>query len=385
MSSHNTNRIKLVYAIRALEKKKYLEAISILLPLIEKSRGTSRLYSEYLLIIAYLGRDKFSDAALLIQKIERGGEEFGPVREIHAYMALKGASHLEEALQAIVRLENDFSSRKLKKMHQALAALSEKHFEEFQKKLKLKQVISIASPPKSMGSLPKLKFRISRNFILVIVFIGIVAGVFGVIRRAGFLNFLDRGKHVTAFASIDHSQFELSTSRYPLIDKNNQAKENSYNYQNEEELLGDYNKSRELIKKRKYNEALFLINRLLASNANIAVTNRVEFLKNFIASVSDRTYEKISIDRLVKNQNFISGYAVCFQGTVANLEKRKTKSAFTLLVNEKNNDFDGIIEVIMDEDHRVIKNGDTIAVEGIVLKADKNKSNIFIMKADNIE
>ena len=371
------NKILVRQAYRSLSRGSLVEAVGCLEQVAADKISKTGPYVDYLLAVAYLKSDRLAPASELVKNALRRYPEYAPFKEILAYLALKSGTSREQVVAPIIQYEQEYpQSRKIRRLHRKL--LSCRDFEAFQRKLKFEECITLQKPPKSIDT---VRFRkdipvitVSHNLRKVLIS---TAALFCLVSAPVFVYNYFFTPSDTTEVSTEH--FRLDNHRYPLIDT--ASGESRFTYNNEKELLSDYEKSREYIKKGKHNEALLLLNRIMLSNVNISVKDRVVFLKDFIRRVETKSYDKINFAKLKNDPELYHGFYLEMTGKVANFKSNDESSAFTLLVNEKNDNFDAVAQVIMDGTVEV-ENGVQVTVEGEFLKSADDGG--IIIKADNV-
>ena len=158
----------------------------------------------------------------------------------------------------------------------------------------------------------------------------------------------------------------LGGSGYDLIRKVN-IKSTKEFYYSADELVNDFNEARRLIKRRKYNQSLLLLNRIHNSNASFAAREKADFLIRYVLDVDDRDYEFVPVKDVNAFPYRYRGVALEWNGVVANLRNRKEGASFTLLVDFRNGHFNGVGDIYLPERLEKIDNGDHVTVRGIFM------------------
>ncbi|MBN2435031.1 MAG: hypothetical protein JXK07_07170 [Spirochaetes bacterium] len=371
------NKILVRQAYRSLSRGSLVEAVGCLEQVAADKISKTGPYVDYLLAVAYLKSDRLAPASELVRNALRRYPEYAPFKEILAYLAIKSGTSREQVIGPIIQYEQEYTqSRKIRKLHKKL--LSCRDFEVFQRKLKFEECITLQKPPKSIDTLrykrdlPCIEFTYNfRKILFSAVTVIFVASVAFFVFNTIF--------DTSDSSEVSTEHFRLDNHRYPLIDT--ASGESRFTYKSENDLLSDYEKSRGYIKTGKHNDALLLLNRIMLSNVNISVKDRVVFLKDFIRRVEKKSYDKIDFVKLKADPELYNGFYIIMSGKVANFKSNDESSAFTLLVNEKNDNFDAVAQVIMDGTASV-ENGVSVTVKGEFLKSADDGG--IIIKADNV-
>ncbi len=364
-------------AYRAVKKNQALEAISLLEGQLSDRIRYDDPYILYYLVIAYLLHGKIAAAASLMTKSERLFPDFSPMKEVLAYVAVKSGTDREAVLMQVYQFFRDFpESTRLRRLIGQLKKAT--NFDVFQRNLRLRSCVRIAPPPVrgfSVMRIPRRTFILTSSAVIVIA---VAASFFA----TGLLGPGLLGPGLTV-PEEDMQKFRIDTSRYPLVDET--VSDKRFTYTSESELLRDYEKARRLIQGGRLNDAVLILNTILMSNANMSVKDRSAFLKEFVANLDQKPYETLNFNLLREDPNLYAGTFVSYTGKAANVVFDNDGSgAFTLLVNEKENRFDGTVEVVADGNGAGITDGDYVTVKGEFLKSGE-EPGLILIRADVIE
>jgi hypothetical protein len=171
----------------------------------------------------------------------------------------------------------------------------------------------------------------------------------------------------------------LEDNKYRLIDKIVRKKTKIF-YYNEQDLTKDFQKIKKYIQQKKYNKALILLNKIDNSNANIAVKEKIAFLKDFIGKIDD-TYqeaENIAFKTIASKPFLYQGVMIKWNGKVSNYEVKNKKTMFSLLINYQEKDvFTGIADIFYDKE-KELENGQYVFVIGTIKSILENNSRLYV-------
>ena len=373
----NKHSLQVKEAYNSFKKKRYSDVIILLERLI-----SSRLrdpYPYFLLSLSYLLTNRFSEADLMLKKIKMIDPEFLPGHQLESFIILKSAASFEIVLSKYIDILEKYPNDKY--LNRALNALRrEKDFSRFQSNARLKDFVYL--PKRGKRRLVAIKEEERKRYLTKIVVFTVIALVLiTIIAAITYLSFIQKTKEYRNKDQID--LIYLDGSRYDLIDKIKKEKTPIFYYSNEE-VLRDFNKAKHLIKKDEYNRALILLNKILNSNANFRVKERVEFLRKFILNVEDRKYSIISFREVSQKPYLYRGLFIKWKGRVANLKRKDHRLLLNLLVDYKKNDiFTGIIDVYSEKYPNGIKNGDIVEVDAVFVYTIGGDNRMYLV-AKNI-
>ena len=325
-------------AYRTLNKKKFNEAILILEKVLTSGYGDT--YVLLLLSVAYLCTDQFGRLARFLTKMKEKDPSYMPLVQLEAFLKLKSAASREEALRVYIDLAALYPSDPY--VHRGRGLVSEaSDFAEFQKNARLQDFVFVSKPPRALkkkahakvftGTLGKRGIRIHRvrprvRRMLVRVAAGaavlaVAAAAVWLIARSDFMRSLvTRGR----IPSADTSSIDMVTISGTEFDLARSVKKETVPvyYQSAREMTEDFNRSRTLIKEGRYNDALYILNGLSASNINFVVKEKVEFLVTFIINQEDRDYREVPFRTVSESAYRYRGYAVRWRGRVEGVKER---------------------------------------------------------------
>lgn len=359
----------------------------IVIQLLEKNITISNNPFDYfLLILSYLLTDKLAQAEALLRKALLQYPAFVPLLEIQAFLMLKAATSKDEACTGYIDILKISPGNK--QITKIIAKIQEAaDFEQFQKKAKVKDFINV-KPPKKVKTIsfragrPILHFKTVALVLIIFSFL-----ITGIVFFPSSLAKLIQEKiellfyHPSLKSGEDVSQISLDGMHYDIIDKIQKVRTPEF-YASNEACIQDFNQAKWLIKEGKENDAMIVLNKIDASNANFRVKERVAFLKDFINRNRERTVAKFSYRDVIQKPYLYKGINVKWQGKVANY-KKKDGISFQLLINYSENRFDGVVEVFAPFKVEALDNGAIVTVEGIITNIVGGK--IVIMQATNVE
>jgi len=363
--------------------------------------GVDDPYPEFLLSVSYLHLDLFSRAQDLL-KIHIGKRpEYMPAVQLDAFLRLKSASGYEEALkfylELIERYPADAHLRKAGKMISGT-----RDFTELQKSARIYDFVEIPSTParlkkaagsgiRARGIIPfpdkqeervhgetgpreKLKPWILKAAVILLPMV--LVGTGGYFYFSKIENMIKTGKNA---AGKEIDMVTISGNDYDLIKRVNR-KENPEFYNSVDDMKKDFDHARSLIKEGKMNSALRLLNKIRNSNVSYIVKEKVDFLVRFVRESDERVYEKIPVSQTEKRPWLYRGFAVSWNGRIANLKKKNRSSTFTLLVDYHGQDrFSATVEVYTVADTGDLKNGDMALVEGILMNRISGGPSLYVV------
>ena len=133
------------------------------------------------------------------------------------------------------------------------------------------------------------------------------------------------------------------------------------------------------ISDQKHNKAKMLVNELLASNASLAVKERISILESFIIDPSTDNIDYVpSYAEIAVAPTIYQGIILRWQGTVANINHQgRKKTSFDLLVNFLGNgQVEGLAAVEV-AGLQELNNGDKVTVMGPLLGITKDNRVII--------
>jgi hypothetical protein len=348
-------------------------------PFVEGRYQQNNPYVLYYLSIAYLQHGKIAAAASIITQCEKLFPNFSPLKEVLGFTALKSGKDKENVLVHLYRYHTEYpSSSKLKSFIKKLKSAT--NFDSFQREVKITHIVKLIKPP-AVKNKNRIETRnrpgLTLNPKLLIIPVVIILGV---ITFFLVTSLFSPGLYEVAEEKLE--PYRIDNSRYPLVDETETSK--PYVYKSEADLLKDYESARKYIQKGEINQAVLLLNRILLSNANISVKDRSTFLKDFISKLDQKSYTIIDYSTLKADPVLYTGSFIIMEGKAANASESQTGGAFTLLINEKDDKFDGTMEIISDKSPLGVTNGERVKVSGEFLHSVEGDSPMFI-RAEKIE
>jgi len=375
-------KFKILKTAYALLKKGEVKSAISLLEQVVTSFGQEEPYPYFLLAVAYLYNDKFDFANTIINRLRKNNPDYLPLVQLQGFMNFKSATVSGSALNTYLSLYEKYPNDKTIKKTLELIRRS-KNFNKFQKVARLNDFVKIPSPPSHLKKIHenikktnnavrknKSSFPI-KNILIVSVFaIAIFFVSFYFIKR--YLNQMDQSASQKVFKDLNYVNLESSNSN--LLNRINK-KEYPEFYLSSKIVNYDFHRAKRLIKTKKYNEALKILNKLYNSNVNFAVKEKINFLIKFVMDLDDRVFQKIPYKKIMEKPYLYHGSAITFKGKIANIRNKTKSKSFNLLVNYKQDGtFSGILDVYLATKEK-IKNGDTLKVEGLfIYTGSKDKS-----------
>ena len=360
------------------KKKRYDDAIALLEKV--ESSGAKDPYPYFLLSISYLLTNRFDKSNIILNKIRMIDPDYLPFIHLESFFFLKSAPDLKSVLSKYIDGLQKFSNDKyLKKIIKKLRKVRD--FQEFQRGALLNDFVFFPKPPREYLFLLNLKqYTRSSNIKGVVI---VLASIVIIIALSITLYLFVIVKNDIVIEKQPFDVVSLDVIRYDLIDKIKKKKTPVFYYSNNE-VRRDFNNSKLYIKKGKYNDAMILVNKILNSNLNFRVRERVDFLRRFIIDIEGRKYCNISFQTIAKTPYLYNGVCIKWKGKISNLKRKDNKLIFNLLVDYIRDDvFSGIVDVYADKDVKNIENGDIAEVEGIFINTFGSDKRIYLV-AKNI-
>ena len=314
------------------------------------SSGTGDIYVLLLLSVAYLHTNRFGKLARFITKMKQMDAAYLPLVQMEAFLKLKSAGGLEEALRIYLELETRYPGETHFHRGRDLIARA-KDFSEFQKNARLLDFVNIPRPPKSLNNAPKSAYvgtlgkrgikihragRVPYALIMKITAAAAAAGVavmliaFAVSSGIAGRFFEKSPRPRQDTGAVD--MMTLSGAEYDIIKNVRRDRVRVY-YQSIHEMTGDFDRARRLIKAGDFNRAVTVLNGLMNSNVNFVVKEKADFLLKFVINSEDRAYEEIPYRTVIEKKYLYRGYAVHWRGLVTRVRDRDESQSFTLRVD----------------------------------------------------
>ena len=157
------------------------------------------------------------------------------------------------------------------------------------------------------------------------------------------------------------------------------ARENFTIILGEKVIVRKFEELKTAISDQKHNKAKMLVNELLASNASLAVKERISILESFIVDPSTDNIDYVpSYAEIAVAPAIYQGVILRWQGTIANVNHQgRKKTSFDLLVNFLGNgQVEGLAAVEV-PGLQELNNGDKITVMGPILGITKDNRVII--------
>ena len=347
----------------ALRRKRYAEAIAVLERLTAVYGRDP--YPLFLLSIACLFSDRFDLADKSMSRIRMTDPLYPPFVQLQAFMALKSASSLQDALTLYVTFLETFPADPM--LNRGLSRIrSAKDFSTLQQNARLGDYVQIPKPKKA-GTGGKIKGRHSRLFVVLVSTAIVMTVSVSIALVSVFIRDTDSDKNQASFSGDSPvDRIALGGSGYELISKVN-IKSTKEFYYSADNLVSDFNEARRLIKREKYNQALLILNRIHNSNASFSAREKADFLIRYVLDVEDRDYEQVSVKDVTARPYLYRGVSLAWNGVVANLRNRKEGASFTLLVDFSRGHFNGVGDIYSPDRLDKIDNGDHVLVKGVFM------------------
>lgn len=386
----NYKLIKDAYA--SLNKRKFDEAIPVLEHVL--SSGTGDIYVLLLLSVAYLHTNQFGKLARFITKMKQMDAAFVPLLQMEAFLKLKSASGLEEALHIYLELETKYPGEPHFHRGRDLIARA-KDFTQFQKNARLLDFVNIPRPPRRLentgksvfvGTLGKKGIKIHRSGTVSLKTVGKIGAIIAaaclaalVIAYAVSSGYPGRLFTKTYRPPRDTGPVDmitLSGTEYDII-KNMRADRVRVFYKSIHDMTEDFNRARRLIKSGEYNRAVTLLNGIMNSNVNYVVKEKADFLIKFVINSEDRVYEDIPCRSVIDKKYLYRGYAVRWRGVVTRIKERDESQVFTLRVDgaEAGGDADVFSRRIV----KGLVKGSRVEMEGVIVDFMGQEKNAYIV------
>lgn len=354
------------------------------------SSGVKEPYAFFLLALSYLFTDRLHRVDETLRRVRIADPNFLPGVQLELFLGLKSAEDAGGALSRYMDgLQRFPKDRLIQRAVRALQGASD--FGSFQRRARLQDFVYIPRPgagARSRTFTPVMRRRSagpSRRWVLLAILVpaAILCTVYFFLPeiRSGLARLADRKEaRRVDFSKID--MISLDGGRYDLIDRIGRERTAVFYYSNEE-VLGDFQKARSLLKGEKQHEALVLINRLLNSNANFTVKERAMFLREFLMALEERQESPITFTDAAGSPYLYKGAVVRWRGRVANLKRKDGKMLFHLLVDySEKNRFAGIAEVYSGKDYAGVSNGSDVETRAVFNSTLGSDNRIYLVAED---
>jgi hypothetical protein len=374
MVQYDTDRL-VKEAYNAIKKGRSTEAEKILDKLPKSGYDP---YPLFLSALASLMCDHIDNGLSLVKRLRAYYPDYLPGRELDAYIKIKSAGSREDAVVSIIGIipessDTGFFNKILRTIRNT------PDFQAFQRKFSVKNCVRYSRYyPGSLFSKndeedsPSKKTKKEREGTRKIVLVLIVLIVMSCLVLAGIYFIKDLDFFHKEIQGDPIARTELPVERYPLIGQ--KSIDDQYRYNNENDLRLDYEKSRKYIKDAQYNEALLILNRIIHSNAQPSIRDRVQFLLNYIEKINDRKADTFSCDDIAADPVLYRGVMVKITGTLSN---SSIKNGGTSIVIVPDSGKTTLVEVFSNSILNY-KTGSRLNVEGIFSQKIGKDSRLYI-------
>lgn len=372
---------------RLFRKRHYREAAVLLEQAVKD--GDENLH--VILAAAYIHADNFINAEGMLARMRSRFPGSPRAAELSAFLHLKAAPSAESALVKYAELAAMYpQSRKIRAVMRRLE--SARDFRTFQKKALLVDCVELRGLPffPASVSLPSFSFkrrRVAGGSRRGLSGFYVKAGITLALLASGVLVFLNLGRITDAVSQRLASHFDdepdkndlisIDDLRYSLLDRSLTGKPLHF-YLDDDSVRADFSSARRLAARGNYNEALIILNRIIGSNAGLAVRDRAEYLVRYIRGVEDRPATDIPYAAIAKEPRLYTGCMIRWKGAIANYREKKGKSSFTLLVDYRDGRMAGAVEVFLPEIKNSLSNGKAVEVKGVFVNVIGRERTMYV-------
>lgn len=357
-------------AYKAFRKKKYSDAYVILDKVTSHAYGDP--YPHFLLAVTALHLNRFELIEREMKKIRAIPGEFPPALQLQGFLALKSSPGREAVISEYIDLLGKRSDDR--RLHESLKKIQDAgDFPAFQKRALLSDFVDIP-PPSKKKKYTQRRVSVNSFFIKRYLLVPIILAVFSFLVfflfRFGFINniisSLPFRVNEVSEKKIDEVDLTvISGSDYDIAKRINEKSVPEF-YFSHTDLLRDFDESRKMIKTGRHNKALFLLNRMMNSNASFQVKEKADFLIKFVMGLEERTFEPVSFADITAKPYLYRGFSVKLSGKIANISKKNNRYFFNLLTDYHGNEiFSGMADIFFESEDIRITNGDMAEVDGI--------------------
>jgi hypothetical protein len=332
-------------------------------------------YPMFLSAIALFSNDHLDKALSLNKRLRSYYPDYLPGKELDAFIKLKSAATRDEAVVAYVELSPGGSEGShFDKM--AGRIRSARDFPAYQKKLRVVDCVRLKRyrPGTKYETNPDFDDRIvakkkihKKVPLLRYIFIVLVLASVAIVSYLYFSGGLTKKPEAAKF-----DQTDIPQGQYPIIGK--QSVDERFIYVNEESVRKDFAEAKILTRDGHYNKALLILNRIMLSNAQPSVKDRVNFLRSYIRDSENRDVEQIDISTLMKDPLVYQGLLVRINGKIVEKSSREGGDAYTISADEAK----GISAYIFIKHGENILIGDHVVAEGIFTQLIGNRKIPYI-------
>jgi len=370
--------------IKLLKKKDFLEAIQNLEEYI--SHNNTNYLAYYYLALSYMFRELYDEAYKYMSQAHKLNEvDINTINGL-AFLNLK-FNNIDEAINYWLDImdidaKNYIAKRNLEKikssnnLEKLSASAKPDEFINFRlkKTLSLKfPKISLPRTPMTIRSFPVKKMNLRKISLGVLIVMVLVLVYVLIIRQ----------NKITIRKFNIPSRKELSSFNLPdieddyMIDRN--VKKSIFKLK-PEGIKNMFYQTKVLIQKKRQNEALVNINKILHSNAGIVIKERFKILKTFIQPRNTfNIKDNISYSILMNLPVLYEDAQVVWQGKIEDLEIDEDAqiTVFNFFTRE-NKQTVGMAKVIFNKIYSNLVNGQKATVSGKFIKIDDKSRNPII-------
>lgn len=332
-------------------------------------------YPMFLSTIALFLTDHLDKALSLSKRLRSYYPDYLPGRELDAFIRLKSAATRDEAVVAYVELSpGGRDGSHFEKMAGRIRSAYD--FAVYQKKLRVTDCVRLRryrpgsvyekSPDDYQRIIAKKKPQKKGSVILRILLILLLMGIAAV----SYLYF--SGILIKKPTATKIEMTEIPDGPYPIIGKH--PVDERFAYSSDDAVRKDFNEAKMLTRDGHFNKALLILNRIMLSNAQPSVRDRVDFLRTYIRDSENRDVDQIDLAILVKDPLLYKGLMMRFHGRVSEKTSREGGDAYTISSDEGK----GLSVYVFAKHGENILNGDRVAAEGIFMQLIGNKRMPYI-------
>ncbi len=354
--------------LKSLKKGDYLSAVSNFEECLAYDKNDYLVY--YYLGLTYIFRKDYEDAYKFLLKAYKLNSEDVSVINAIAFVNLKDGNIQESINYWLDALDIEPKNVNVKR-----------NLEKVRKAKDVKKLSEIAKPEDFIGfkikrklSLPPITFILIFKKIKIKYIVGIVIPLFLIfILYLLILKPTYNSKKIAQPINISSPQNlsikSLNKIKLPEIeedyiqDKN--IKKSLFKFTKSDTKFM-FNKCKQYIKRKKFNSATIIINKILHSNLHFIIKEKFRILKEFIPEIKKfKINDNISYSEVMNFPAIYEDVQIIWEGKVEDIkfEEEKNITRFKFIVKE-NNDTVGVTEVYLNQILPVLKNSITIKLLG---------------------
>lgn len=369
-------------AYRLLNRKKFPEAQLVLENVL--TSGVGDIYVLLLLSVVYLYTDQFGRLARFLVKMRELDPAFMPMVQMEAFLKLKSAGNAEEALRLYVELSAKYPADPHIRRGRGLLSQAD-DFTAFQKNARLRDFVDVPPPPGRLkkarrgvytGTLGPRGIRIhggggvvrratAIRIVIAVSLAGLAGAGIWALARYGIPPLLERlrgpGNDRDAIDMVN-----VSGTEFDLVKSIRKETVPVY-YRSARDMTADFDRSRTLIKNRRYNEALLILNGLHHSNVNFVVKEKAEFLIKFVVNQEERDFEEIPCRKVCETRYRYRGFAVRWKGSVESLREKDRSTVISLTAEAPGGNAPCRADIYSSRPVQKLEKGSRIVVEGVII------------------